>query len=182
MNCCEMNPRRQLRACVVVNGVLTLIWILAIVYFSRTEHFRSTSYSMGNFMQFGPNKNLNVMGLVLNTWLSYTLFVCCVIAFRIVQTWVHEIAHPIIGFRIYNPDLKVIEDFTRTELQVYGNLMYLFDAVRTVFMTMVAITQIDIAMWGVIASEITSIFTIRRLLRNKHFTLSGETTQLPLIP
>jgi hypothetical protein len=45
------------------------------------------------------NKDLNVMGLVLETWSSYTWFVCSVMVFRIVQTWVHEIAHPIIGFR-----------------------------------------------------------------------------------
>ena len=144
------------------------------MYFSTGKHGSTTSYSMGNFMQFGPNKDLNVMGLVLNTWSSYMWFVGCVVIFRIVQTWVHEIAHPIIGFRIYDPDLKVIEDFTRAELQLYGNLMYLFDAVRKVFMTMVAITQIDIAMWGALAGEITSIFTIRRLLRAKKFTLASN--------
>ena len=120
------------------------------------------------------------MGLLLNTWSSYMWFVSCVVLFRIVQTWVHEIAHPIIGFRIYDPDLKVIEDFTRVELQLYGNLMYLFDAVRTVFLTMVAITQIDIAMWGALAGEITSIFTIRRLLRAKKFTLDDNEALLPL--
>ena len=58
--------------------------------------------------------------------------------------------------------------------------MYLFDAVRTVFMTMVAITQIDIAMWGALAGEITSIFTIRRLLRAKQFTLGQENRELML--
>jgi hypothetical protein len=60
---------------------------------------------MGNLMQLGPNKDLNVMGLIVNTWSSYMWFVCCIVVFRIVQTWVHEIAHPIIG-RIYDPDRR----------------------------------------------------------------------------
>ena len=177
-----MTPRGMLRACVAANGSLTLAWIVAITYFSSVKRTSAiTNYSMGNFMQVGPNKYLNVMGLVLDTWSSYTWFVCCVVIFRVVQTWVHEIAHPIIGFRIYDPDLKVVKDFTRCELQVYGNLMYMFDAVRKVFMTMVSITQIDIAMWGTLAGEITSIFTIRRLLRAKEFTLLQEDRE-PMLP
>jgi hypothetical protein len=68
-----MTPRQQLRACVVANGFLTLLWIVAVVYFSR-HGVSSSTYSMGNFMQLGPNKDLNVMGIVLETWSSYT---CC---------------------------------------------------------------------------------------------------------
>ena len=178
-----MTPREKLRACVAMNGMLTLMWMLAILYFNTGKRTSAiTSYSMGNFMQMGPNKDLNVMGLLLDTWPSYTGFVCCVVVFRTVETCVHEIAHPIIGFRIYNPDLKEIEDFTRNELQVYGNLMYMFDAVRTVFMTMASITQIDIAMWGILAAEITSIFTIRRLLLEKTFTLERHSKELLLPP
>ena len=174
----QTNPRVQLRACVAANGVLTLGWVGAIAYFSSKHGTTATNYSMGNFMQFGPNDNLNVMGVVLDTWPSYMWFVFCVVIFRVIQTWVHEIAHPIIGFRIYDPDLKVIKDFARIELQVYANLMYLFDAVRSVFMTMVAITQIDIALWGALAGEITSIFTIHRLLQAKMFTLENADEML----
>ena len=35
--------------------------------------------------------------------------------------------NPIIGFNIYNPDKKNISDFTKLELQIYGNSMYLID-------------------------------------------------------
>ena len=115
-----------------------------------------------------------MMGIVIDTWEAYAWLVGGIVLFRIVQTWVHEIAHPIIGFRIYDPDKKVIDDFTRCELQLYGNLMYLFDSVRKVFMTMMAITQIDIALWGALSSEITSIFTIRKLLNAKKFTCEDD--------
>ena len=47
--------------------------------------------------------------------------------------------------------------------------MYLIDGIRGVLMIMVNITQIDIALFGVIISEFTSIFTIRLLLNEKKF-------------
>lgn len=158
--------------CVAMNGLLTLVWGAVIGYYADSSS--GEAYSMSNFMKFGPSKSLNVMGMVIETWESYTVFVGGIVLYRIVLTWVHDIAHPVLAFRIFDPDKKVIDDFTRTELQVYGNLMYLFDSVRGVFMTMMAITQIDIALWGTIAGEITSIFTIRRLLLAKKFTCEQD--------
>ena len=157
----------QLRACVAVNGLLTIAWVTVLGYYGDTS--KVEPYSMSNYMQFGPSQSLNVVGLVIDTWRSYIIFVVAIVLFRIAQTWVHEIAHPIIGFRIYDPDKTVIDDFTRYELQLYGNLMYLFDSVRSVFMTLMSITQIDIALWGTIAAEVTSVFTIHRLLKAKKF-------------
>ena len=52
--------------------------------------------------------------------------------------------------------------------------MYLFDNVRSVFLTMLAISQIDIALWGTLAAEVTSIFTIRKLLKDKKFTVDDD--------
>jgi len=173
-----MHIRHQLRTCVALNGLLTLVWGAVIGYY--TDSSSGEAYSMSNFMRFGPSRSLNVMGMVVDTWKAYALLVGGIVLYRIVQTWVHEIAHPIIGFRIYDPDKKVIDDFTRIELQLYGNLMYLFDSVRRVFMTMLSITQIDVALWGTLAGEITSIFTIRKLLSVKKFTC--EELQQPLQP
>ena len=47
--------------------------------------------------------------------------------------------------------------------------MYFIDSIRNVFMIMLTISQIDIALWGVLISEFTSIFTIRYLLNEKKF-------------
>ena len=80
-----------------------------------------------------------------------------------------DIAHPIIGFNIFNPDKKKIKEFSKLELQIYGNTMFLIDAVRGVLMIMLIISQFDVAIFGVIISQITSIFTIRSLLNEKEF-------------
>ena len=43
------------------------------------------------------------------------------------------------------------------------------DAIRSVLMIMMSITQVDIALWGVICAVGTSLFTIRMLLNDKEF-------------
>ena len=93
---------------------------------------------------------------------------------KISDVVISEIASPIIGFNIYNPDKKVITEFTKNELQFYGNSMYLIDAIKAVLLIMVNISQIDIALWGVIVSETTSLFTIRMLLNEKEFKLKND--------
>ena len=47
--------------------------------------------------------------------------------------------------------------------------MYLIDAIKTVLLILVNISQIDIALWGVTVSETASLFTIRMLLNEKEF-------------
>ena len=58
--------------------------------------------------------------------------------------------------------------------------MYLIDSIRNVFMIMLTISQIDIALWGVLISEFTSIFTIRYLLNEKKF-LKNNPNMKPLL-
>ena len=41
-------------------------------------------------------------------------------------------------------------------------------------MIMVTISQVDIAIWGVIISEITSLYTVRLLLNEKKFVKDYE--------
>ena len=83
--------------------------------------------------------------------------------------FIGEIANPIIGFNIYNPDKKVITDFTKNELQFYGNTLYIIDSTRYIFKVMVLVTQIDLAFISMLSGEIISFITIRMLLNEKEF-------------
>jgi hypothetical protein len=88
---------------------------------------------------------------------------------------------PVIGFSIYNPDKKVITEFTKNELQFYGNTMYLTSSLRYIFEVMITITQIDIAIYSVIISEITTIFTMRLLLNEKRFSKNEDDSMQELL-
>jgi hypothetical protein len=83
---------------------------------------------------------------------------------------------PILSFNIYNPDKKEIEGFTRNELQVQANIMYMFNAIRYALTLQLIIIQIDIAIISAIFSELASIPTIYLLLKDKKFIKNNENT------
>lgn len=151
---------RRLRLCVLGNFTVLCFIISMIVGFDD---------SSSKYWRLGPSPDLVLISVVIDTWMSYWVLVGIICVMKVSQCFIAEIAHPIIGFRIYNPDLHVIKDFTKIELQVYGNVMYTIDAIRDVLMIIVNITQVDIALWGVLFSEGASIITIRMLLNEKSF-------------
>lgn len=73
------------------------------------------------------------------------------------------------GFNIYNPDKKVITEFTKNELQIMANCMWFINSLIGALSIMVTISQLDIAILRVVYAELTSIYTIRMLLNEKEF-------------
>ena len=155
-----LDINNKLRICVFSNFILLIFIILIISLCGKEE---------SNYWNFGPNENLVIINVQINNYKKYCLLLLTISIFKMMNVVISEVANPIIGFNIYNPDKKIITDFTKNELQFYGNAMYLIDAIRNVLMIMVSITQIDIALFGVFISEFTSIFTIRMLLNEKIF-------------
>ena len=93
---------------------------------------------------------------------------------------VQEIGEPILLFYIYNPDKKVIDNFSKNQLQFYGNAMFMVSNIRRVFEIMITVTQIDIALYAVIVEQLTAIVTIRLLLNEKQF-LSKNKSETELL-
>jgi hypothetical protein len=123
----------------------------------------------GQYFRFGPSDDLVLINLQINTFAKYTLVLACIAAINVIKVLSEEIGGPILGFNIYNPDKKSITDFTKCELQIYGNSMFLLSGVRNIFITLITVTQFDIALWSLLISEGASMFTIRILLNEKTF-------------
>jgi hypothetical protein len=87
----------------------------------------------------------------------------------IISVCIIEVGFPILSFSIYNPDKKVIEDFSKNELQLYGNTMFALNSLKNTLAVLVTISQIDLALCQVLFSELTSLVTIRMLLDKKEF-------------
>jgi len=146
--------------CIVANTILLLIVASGIVCFASKE---------STYFKVGWSNSLILISVPINTRVRYILANVSIASVKIVSVVIGEIAHPIIGFNIYNPDKKHIKEFTKHELQIYGNIMYLVEGFKSVIMVMVSITQIDIALISMLVGEITTIFTIRMLLNEKTF-------------
>ena len=154
-----MEKRDKLKYCLIGNVVvLTFVIILSILYRDDSDYWN-----------IGPNEKLVVISVHINNISKYVLLLLVIAIINISRVIIEEIGMPILGFNIYNPDKKIINEFTKVELQIYGNMMYFTSGIRGVFMLMLNVSQIDIAIYNVFICEIASIFTIRMLLNEKTF-------------
>jgi len=165
---------KKLKICVLSN-LLLLAFVVTLILIFRDDN--------STYLRWGPQQDLIIISVAINNMTKYFLLLGVIAIIKISDVVIAEIASPIIGFNIYNPDKKTITEFTKNELQFYGNSMYLINAIKAVLLIMVNISQIDIALWGVFVSETTSLFTIRMLLNEKEFKKYEKDTELvdPLV-
>jgi len=127
------------------------------------------------YFRFGPQDDLILISVKINTWLKWWMTFLCIGVLKIGEVIVNEIGSPILGFNVYNPDKKVITDFTKNELNLITNAMWFVNNMRSILTVVISITQFDLAFMSVIVSELTSIYTVRILLNEKEFVPSGFT-------
>jgi hypothetical protein len=155
-----LSPSIKLLYCLIINIIILIIVIFLIFTFADKN---------APYWQIGPNNNLIVISVKINTYSKYFILLFITFIIQMSRVFVEEMAMPILGFSIYNPDKKNIPEFTKNELQFYANSMFIVSGLRGVFLTMISISQIDIAIWNLLIAEFTSLFTIRILLNEKTF-------------
>ncbi len=150
----------RLRKCILMNFALLLFVMLSV---SLLRDGQDT------YFRWGPNSDLHIMGVRIDNYAKYVglqVFLCVV---EVIGVIVNEIASPILNFNIYNPDKKVIDEFSKWELQVMANCMWTINSLMKALFVVVTISQLDIAILRVLYSEITAIYTIHMLLSEKKF-------------
>lgn len=123
----------------------------------------------GTYWRVGPHADLVIISVKIDTWQKYGLLLGLIAIVESSRIVVEEIGMPVLGFSIYNPDKKVVTEFSKNELQFFANAMFFISAIRGVLQMMVQISQLDVAIWGVIISQCASVVTIRHLLNQKTF-------------
>lgn len=155
-----MNQIGKIQTCLGLN-----ILLLSIVLFFIVNCASPNS----KYFRFGPNDDFILVSIHIQTYTKYSILLFLIACINILKVLVQEIGEPVLIFNIYNPDKKVITEFTKTQLQLYGNAMFFVSNVRRVFEIMVTVTQIDIALFSVLIEQLTSIITIKMLLNEKIF-------------
>ena len=155
-----LTQKQRLKICIVGQLLLLISVIIPTILLANKD---STYY------RFGPNEDLIIISIKINTWTRYGILLVYILLFRICKVFITELGMPILTFNIYNPNQKKIEGFTRTELQVLANIMFMLNAIRYALTLQLAIVQIDIAVLSGIFSELASIPTIYILLKDKEF-------------
>lgn len=156
----SFKKKKILKLSILVNG-LSLILIFILVGVFRDES--------NTYLSFGPNNNLFLLSVAINTWERYTVVSLMLAFLSVVDVFVNEFASPIFGFNVYNPDKQVITEFTKNELQLMANIQFFINAIRSVFAVVISVSQFDLIFISVLAQQLATIFTIRFLLNQKKF-------------
>lgn len=154
-----MIPRQKLAICLIINTIVLMAVISLVTIFATDTPFWKKGWS----------DTLVVVSVHIDTREKYAILLLLIAVVNVSKVIVEEIGMPVLGFSIYNPDKKVISDFSKFELQFFANAMFTVSGLRGIFMTVVSISQIDIAIWSLIISEAASMITIRILLNEKEF-------------
>lgn len=152
--------KQRLVKCIIMNAILFGIVLTFVIVFKDAGN---------SYLRVGPHPDLIVLGVKINNITKYMLLQFFLAFVQVTSVYINEIASPILGFNIYNPDKKVITEFSRLELQLFANSMWILNSLRSVMFVVVSISQIDIALLQVLYGELTSFYTIRMLLLEKIF-------------
>jgi len=156
----KMTPKERLKICIVGQLLLLISVIIPTILLAN----KNSSY-----YRFGPNDDLIIISIKIDSWLRYSILLIYIFIFRICKVFITELGMPILTFNIYNPNQKKIEGFTRTELQILANIMFMLNAIRYALTLQLSIIQIDIAIISGIFDELAAIPTIYLLLKDKEF-------------
>lgn len=158
------SQKDKIQVCILVNA-FAVIFIAMLV---------SIVSSGGSYFDFGWNDHLTILDVPINTATRYFALLGLTAIIKVADVITNEIASPILGFSIYNPDKKVITEFTKNQLQILANTMWMLNGIKSIYMTMLTISQIDIAFINMFMGEFASFFTIRMLLNEKKFATEEE--------
>ena len=168
-----ITPKRKMKLGISANLVLLILITIPILLLNN---------GTSTYFRCGWHDDLVLISIPINTKLRYIVVCVYLIMIKTSGVLIGQIISPIINFNIYNPDKKVITDFSKNQLQIYGNVYYIINGFKRLMLIMVSITQIDLAMIGMLAGEIMSILTIRLLLNEKVFQVETDIENTPFIP
>lgn len=155
-----MRQLTKIRICLILNTFLLGFISFFITYFAgNSKYFR-----------FGPNHDFIFISVQIDSYNRYYGLLGLISLNNIIKVLVGEIGEPVLVFNVYNPDKKIITEFSKTQLLFYANSMFLISNTRRVFEVLINVTQIDIAIFSIIVEQLISIFTVCFLVNEKKFT------------
>ena len=161
-----MKQLNKIRICLILN-----VFLLGFISFFIT-------YFAGNskYFRFGPNEDFIFISVPIDSYERYSLLLFLISLNDIIKVLVGEIGEPVLVFNVYNPDKKVITEFTRPQLLFYANIMFFVSNTRRVFEVLINVTQIDIAIFSIIVEQLISVCTVCFLVSEKKFDKEGKLT------
>lgn len=159
-----MKQLNKIRICLVLNFFLLCFISFFVTYFAgESKYFR-----------YGPSDDFIFISVPIDTYNKYIFLIVLIMFNGFIKVLVGEIGEPILVFNVYNPDKKVITEFTKCQLMFYANAMFFISNTRRVFEVLINVTQIDIAIVSIVNEQLVSICTVYFLISEKKFDKEGR--------
>lgn len=159
-----MTPLKKVQICLGLNMFLLAIILTSIVSLGREN----------TYFRMGWSADFVLVGVIIDSKIKYVTLLLLIAIMNAIKVIVSELGEPVLIFNVYNPDKKVVTDFTRKQLLIYANLFFLISNTRSVFDILITVTQIDIAIFSIVLEQIVSMCTVCILVKEKKFDPSGE--------
>lgn len=154
-----MKPKHKVLLCVFLSIIIVvLIAVPVFVFQSDSTYFRILW-----------NDRLMIISIHIDKWWKYVGALSLVGVISILQTVVEYMANPIIYQAVFNPDNIEIHGFTKRELVWLAVSLFFFTGLRSIVLTLLQVSQIDIALSVVFVSTGTFFVMVHVSLAPKTF-------------
>ena len=153
------------------------IFINLFIIFTVLGSFFIFNNFNSNYFRLGWSPDFIFVSVNIDTGLKYFFLCLMIMVINFSDVLINEIADPILYFNTYNPDKKIIDEFTKSELQLYSNTVFFIHTLKKFLQILITVSQIDTAVISIVSTQISGILAIRMLLNEKEFT----TKKLPQV-
>lgn len=155
-----MDKKLKIKICIIMNLIIFGSMIFSFFLFNN--------YS-SDYFRFGWSDNFTFVSLNIDSGWKYFLLCIFISLINVADVLTNEVVDPILYFSTYNPDKKIITEFTKSELQNYSNIIFLIHTLKKFLQVLIIISQIDVAFISIISSQISGMIFINFLLNEKSF-------------
>jgi hypothetical protein len=116
-----MLARRKIILCLAVNSVILLTVALLILVFAQES----------TYWRIGWSDDLDIIGVKIDSGCKYAVLLALLALVNVSRVIVEEFGMPVLQFSIYNPDKTTITEFSKRELNFFGNAMFFVGAAQS---------------------------------------------------
>lgn len=157
---------------IIIGLILNIVFIVSFILYILLNTANDSSY-----LRFGPNDELIVIGIKIDSRLKYIVFNFFLFAAEILKSFIDNRISPMLYFYIYDTKRVDIEEFTYGELLSLSTFTYYFNSIRNIFIILIYISQFDIALLQVTYENLGNLFFISSLLNDKYKNIANNKSQ-----
>jgi hypothetical protein len=158
-------------AALFIQLCVIIVFGLTAYAFEATDQDHSCTFSLANYFHFGPSEELCFISVRIDTWWKWAIFLALSMLIDGTSTMGRELVSPWVSNVLAGPNGPPPSSCLAHSIQ---QLYYINYYLESAIGTFVALTQVDLLVFSMIASCVVTFYTTGRYLKAKE----GKNTPL----